>query len=236
MSRPVHVIGSLRVAVPLLITIAAVLAWGTIYETRFGTASVQRFVYQAWWFQALLAFLAVNLAAAALSRRPWKRKHVPFLLAHLGIISVLAGGIIGGRLGVEGQMVIPEGEESSTLQLSHKVLVGHQPNPGIYREFTTRFETASWVHQPHTLYELPLDGRLLQVVVDRYYPNAQQSEEVTDEGEADNPAAHLLLSHEGQEDGIWLFARDTDRFGARWGGAHVFFREPETERKARQVL
>ena len=44
MSRILRILGSLHIAVPLLVAIAGVLAWGTLYETRFGTAAVQRFV------------------------------------------------------------------------------------------------------------------------------------------------------------------------------------------------
>src|SRR3989338_4112099 len=103
-------LGSLSMAAALLIAIASVLAWGTIYETRFGTAAVQRFIYQSWWFQALLGFLALNLAVAALRRYPWQHKHVPFVLAHIGIILILFGVILGGRFGIEGQLIIPEGQ------------------------------------------------------------------------------------------------------------------------------
>ena len=113
MTRPLKWLGSLLVAAPLLVTIATVLAWGTLYEARFGTASVQRLVYHAWWFQALLGFLAVNLATAAWQRYPWKRQHAPFVLAHLGIILILLGGILGGRFGIEGQLFIPEGDASN---------------------------------------------------------------------------------------------------------------------------
>src|SRR3989338_8996173 len=116
MKQWTRLLGSLKVAVPLLVTIAAVLAWGTIYEAKFGTAAVQQFVYHAWWFQALLGFLAVNLTIAALKRYPWKRQHLQFVLAHLGIILILIGGILGGRFGVEGQMIIPEGEAARTLE------------------------------------------------------------------------------------------------------------------------
>ncbi len=234
--RIFRLIGSLGMAVPLLVVIASVLAWGTIYETRFGTAAVQRFVYQSGWFQALLGFLAVNLAAAAFSRLPWQRRHLPFLLAHLGIILVLVGGILGGRLGVEGQMIIPEGEASSTLQLARNVLVVHQPNPGIYQELETRFETTAWNHRPHALFEVPLKDRSIQLVVDRYYPNAERREEVSDSGDQENPALRLTLSHEGEEGGIWLLARDPDRFGARWGEAHVFFLEAQREGELKQLL
>ena len=236
MIKPFGFLGSLRVAVPLLVTLAGVLAWGTFYESRFGTAAVQRFVYQAGWFQAVLAFLAVNLAVAASLRFPWKRKHLPFVLAHIGIILILAGGIIGGRLGIQGQMVIPEGESSDTLLLDRNVLAVTQPGPGLTREFRTRFETTAWNHAPHALFESDLDGDRLQLVVDRYFPNAQRREEISDAGDRDNPAVHIALSADGHGDEIWLLARDRDRFGARWGQAHLLFLQADSEREVKQIL
>ena len=58
MNRMIRVIGSLKMAVFLIITIAVVLSWGTIYEVRYGTAAVQRFIYTSLWFEFLLGFLA----------------------------------------------------------------------------------------------------------------------------------------------------------------------------------
>ncbi|MBI3333056.1 MAG: cytochrome c biogenesis protein CcsA [Candidatus Omnitrophica bacterium] len=224
-------------AIGLLLTIAAVLGWGTFYEARYGTAAVQRFVYHSGWFQGLLAFLALNLAAAALRRFPWQRRHLPFVMAHLGIILTLAGGILGGRLGIEGQMIIPEGETRSTLERPGNVLILHEPNPGIDRIFPTHFEAAAWNHHPHEIFTLPLKGQPIQLVVDRYYPNADPREEVTDRGTEENPALHLTISREGEaeEQGIWLFARDPDRFGARWGGSHLFYLAPESDLQFRKL-
>jgi cytochrome c biogenesis protein ResB len=159
MRRLMGYVGSLTIAVPLLIAIAAVLGWGTIYETRFGTAAVQRAVYQSWWFQALLAFLAVNLAIAVLERYPWRQKHVPFVLAHLGIILTLLGGIIGARFGVEGHLVIPEGQAEQALQLPAKVLEIYEPNPGIRHLVPTHFEASAWIHEPNARFLVPLKDR-----------------------------------------------------------------------------
>ncbi|MBI3009880.1 MAG: cytochrome c biogenesis protein ResB [Candidatus Omnitrophica bacterium] len=217
MNGLIRFLGSLSIAVPLLIAIAAVLAWGTIYETRFGTAAVQRFIYTSWWFQAILGFLAVNLAVSALQRWPWKRQHTPFLCAHLGIILILVGGIIGGRLGIEGQLIIPEGQAERRLQLPQNALIVSQPNPGGTYVIPTHFESTAWVHEPHALFQVPLEGRNIQLVVDHYYPNAVVDEEVAAGGEAENPAIRLSLRHGEEEESIWLLAKDPERFGLRWG-------------------
>jgi cytochrome c biogenesis protein ResB len=229
-------LGSLRIAVPLLIAIAVVLAWGTIYETRFGTAAVQRFVYRAWWFQGLLAFLAVNLALAALERYPWKRRHLPFVLAHLGIILILIGGIVGGRFGVEGQLIVQEGQAERVLQLPGNVLVVSSPNPGIEQRFPTRFETQAWVREPHTAFPVSIEGRQIRLLVDRYYPDAVAQETIRGDGPEENPAVHVVLAHGDQQEAVWLLARQPDRFGIGWGEGHVLFLEPKTESQFERLM
>ena len=230
------VLGSLSMAVVLLILIALVLAWGTFYEVRFGTASVQRFVYRSWWFQLLLAFLAVNLGVAALERFPWQRKHVPFVLAHIGIILILVGGILGGLWGIEGQMIIPEGSAEPFLQLNRNVLVVHPLNPGGVFLLPTRFETQAWIREPRTTFQVPFKDRSIQLIVDRYFPNAQVGEDVADQGGVENPAVHLVLSRQEQLQQAWLFARDREQFAGQWGPAHILFLEARTKEQLHQFL
>lgn len=199
-----RVLGSLKVAVSLLVAIAAVLGFGTIYEARFGTASVQQFIYQSWWFQSLLGFLAVNLAVAAWQRFPWQRKHIPFVSAHIGIIGILIGGILGGRFGVEGQMIIPEGQARSSLEGSQKVLSVYEPNPGVEHVFLTHFEAAAWKHEPDLHLKVPLEEGALELVVDRYYPNAR-----IEEGLSDHPRGVVFLRFSGMEEAIQIPVPDS---------------------------
>ncbi len=236
MTRLGRLLGSLQIAVPLLIAIAFVLAWGTIYEARFGTAAVQRFVYQAWWFQTLLAFLALNLALAALERWPWKRRHTPFVLAHIGIILILFGGILGGHWGLAGQLVIPEGKSERVLELPEHVLVVSQPNPGVPHMLPTQFEATAWVHEPRTQFQVPLRRGRLDLVVDRYYPDAQAEERVSDDADQEHPGLEVALRHENQEDRVWLFPRDPERFGLRWGQARVLALEPGDDAALARLL
>lgn len=236
MQRVVGYVGSLKIAVPLLIAIAAVLGWGTLYEARFGTAAVQQVVYRSWWFQGLLAFLGVNLAVAALSRYPWQRRHIPFVLAHIGIILILIGGIVGGRFGIEGQLIIPEGQAERILRLPHHVVVARELNPGIDHIFPVNFEATAWVHEPQVTFHLPLVHRQVRLTIDRYYPDAAAEEQITGDGDVDNPALRLLMSQGEHEDAVWLFAREPSRSSARWANAHVVFVEAATDTQWQQLL
>lgn len=235
MKRSVAWLGSLPIAVTLLVLIAAVLAWGTIYEARFGTASVQRYVYAAWWFQALLGFLAANLATAAIERYPWKRQHLPFLLAHIGIILILLGGIIGSRFGIEGQLIIPEGEANKTLETPGNVIILHDSKTDARASVPTRFETQAWVHSPDFNVPVQLGKRQISLKVDSYFPDAVVKEQVVPSGDQENPAVHVLLSHGEETEDVWLFANDPQRFGVGWASAHLLFLAPETDEQLAQL-
>src|SRR3982751_3799406 len=66
----------------------------------------------------LLALLLVaTLAVSALSRWPWKKHHVAFLVTHLGIITLLFGSLIGRIWGIEGTMTIFKGDPASNRLL-----------------------------------------------------------------------------------------------------------------------
>lgn len=216
----------------MLISIAVVLGCGTIYEANYGTAAAQQVIYHSIAFQLLLAFLAVNLAVAAFSRRPWKRRHLPFLLAHLGIITLLTGGVIGANFGIEGQMVIPEGQSANQIRTPQSQLLVTVPSKNYRQSLNTRFHTRSspqkWV--------LSGPGVSAELTADRYAPDAVAKTEVTDSSAAVNPAIHLKIRNELTEDETWLFSRQWDRAEARWGQARILFLEPVSEQQIQPLL
>ena len=242
MKKIVRFLGSLGMAVALLVTIAVILAWGTFYEAQYGTDSAQRFVYHSWWFQGILFFLGVNLAVAAFERYPWKKKHIPFLCAHVGIILILIGGILGARYGIEGQLHIPEGESEHFLQVPRTILIVHPMNPGGVFVFPTLFETQPTNHAPNVSFKVPAQGKFLTVTADRYFPNADIEEEIVPTGSEENPAVQLALSlKESSTDGarqesVWLFSRNPNRFGVISGQIHILFLEAKTKEELKKWL
>ena len=59
----------------------------------------------------------------AVSRWPWQPKHVPFLLAHAGILILLAGSWITEKFGLDSSVRIAEGETTSVTELDKNSLV-----------------------------------------------------------------------------------------------------------------
>src|SRR5947207_453360 len=93
---------SLKLAVVLLAVLIIASIVGTICESTFDAKVARAYVYGAPWFNIWLILLAANLTVSALSRWPWKKHHVAFLITHLGIITLLAGSLVGRLWGVEG--------------------------------------------------------------------------------------------------------------------------------------
>ena len=112
-SRTVKRAGSLNIAIFLLTVIAIVCGWATFVELDFGTSAAQQLIYRSGWFYALGFLLAVNILCATLARLPWRLKHLPFLIAHAGILLLLAGCWLTHYDTLEGEMAIFEGEESA---------------------------------------------------------------------------------------------------------------------------
>jgi cytochrome c-type biogenesis protein CcsB len=106
---------SLRVTLTLLVLVLVALAAGTIVESLRGAEAALRSVYGAAWFYALLLVFALNLGCSLVSLWPWGSRRVGYALTHLSMLVIL-GGALTTELGkTEGQILIWEGEEATSV-------------------------------------------------------------------------------------------------------------------------
>ncbi len=104
--RIAKILGSLQLAVILLGLFAVIVLAGTLMEHRFQTATAQQLVYQAWWFNGLLGLLAVNIFFAAVKKWPFKKHQTGFVITHIGLLTMLAGGLVNAFSGTDAMMVL----------------------------------------------------------------------------------------------------------------------------------
>ncbi len=135
---------SVKLAVVLLAVLIIAAIAGTIYESSFDAQVARAYVYGAIWFNFWLLLLAANLTVSALSRWPWRKHHVAFLITHLGIITLLVGSFIGRQLGIEGTMTLFKGEPPSNRLLTQE----HQLR--VFDLDGIRGYPADFVHRPPT--------------------------------------------------------------------------------------
>src|SRR2546423_15545403 len=118
---------------------------GTLYESSFDAKVARAYVYGAPWFNAWLLLLATNLTVSALSRWPWKKHHVAFLVTHLGIITLLTGSLIGRIWGIEGTITLFKSEPPSNRLLVDQHQLRVQDTDGLVKGYPVEF-----IHRPTT--------------------------------------------------------------------------------------
>ena len=114
---------SIKSAIIVLLSLAVSLGTATILESLYDTPTAQYWVYRSFWFHGILGALGVNIFCVAMSRLPWKRRHIPFLMAHAGILILLFGSLLTEYVGIDGNLRISEGETRNTIELESNALV-----------------------------------------------------------------------------------------------------------------
>ncbi len=110
-----HFLASVKLAVCSLGLLAATLAYATFFESWYGAAASQEYIYRSPGFAILLAFLGTNILCAALIRFPWKRRQTGFVVTHAGLLIVLFGAFFSVRTADEGQVGMLEGDVKGEL-------------------------------------------------------------------------------------------------------------------------
>jgi cytochrome c biogenesis protein ResB len=108
---------SVKLTIVLLAALAAAMAYGTTIETRLSNGAARILVYHAWWFDTLIALLALNLIGCTLRRAPYKPHQAGWIVTHIALLIIMTGAVITHRFGMQGQMIVPEGEAERVFHL-----------------------------------------------------------------------------------------------------------------------
>jgi hypothetical protein len=116
-SRVLHRLGSLQFAVVGLTLFGIVLALGTVVESWYSGKLAQELVYRSWWFALLIGFLGVNIFCAAAKKWPWKKYQTGFIITHVGLLMLVAGGILNALGGTDALMPVIDTDDA---QIQHE--------------------------------------------------------------------------------------------------------------------
>ncbi len=213
-------LSSLKLAVTVLVSLGAVLAAGTICESLYDTETAKHYVYDTYWFAGLLGLLGINVFCSAMSRWPWKRHHIGFLVTHLGILIILTGSLLTLAKGYEGQMILAEGETGSKMTLKEPQLFFYDADLGKLEQ-----NPADFRFNPPSAAQ-PWSAQVLgdiQAKVDDYLPNAMDDIRVESGNPLENPALMVKISGSRATMQDWVFARELDRQTLNLGPAAITF-------------
>lgn len=116
-------LGSLKLAVAIILTTATLAAIGTFVEASYNSEVAQKWVYYSVYMRVTLVMLSINLIVSAAHRYPWKKKHTGFVTAHVGILLLLLGSLLTSRMGVDGSMFFEMGGTVRKVNISEYELV-----------------------------------------------------------------------------------------------------------------
>jgi len=209
-------LASIRLAVVTMTTLAAVCGAATVYESRWGTPAAQRIVYQSPWFALLLALLGANVLLSMLKRWPWKAHHIGFVLAHVGILLLLAGSLVSLRFGLDGSVTLAEGESASQIALPARTVTVALAS-GANVAIPVRHAGEFWGEERHPL----PNGAAL--VLTRHQPHVDYHERLVD-APTGSPVLeyHFEGAEIGRQEGL-LIADDPERARADFGPVQLIF-------------
>lgn len=120
LKRIYHFLGGIRFAILLIALAAGTVVAGTLLESKTDSHLLAaQWTYGHPLFQLLLGLFFINILFSALRRWPFKKKHIPFLMTHLGLLMILSGTILKNRYGLQGNLSVWEGSSNHLLLVPH---------------------------------------------------------------------------------------------------------------------
>ena len=191
--RFAYALGSLDLAILLLLSLAGVCAVATFLESGFSARVARAYVYHAPWFNVWLLLLALNLTCSAVTRWPWERRHAGFVITHAGILVLLAGALVGRSKGFEGSVDLLKGAPPSReILLDGPRLTVESPATG--QLFSTPFDPEVRPPQPDRPRLLPLPGSEVRLVVDGFTRRSHEKAVLTPDAATGQPGLTLELT------------------------------------------
>ncbi len=202
-------LASLKLAVFVIIGIGTISAWGTIVESIYNDAKrAQETVYHSWYSYTIFALLGINLIAVIIDRFPWKKKHIGFISAHVGILLLMAGALMTRYMGIDGSMAFDIGESKKQVMVGETDIIVYSGlmSGGARKVFE---KEVKFIRNPPSK-ENPFVVNLGsdEVVIDGFRPYAiPQFKVESSEKKTDGAGLRFQISNDRVSESDWLLLR-----------------------------
>lgn len=204
--KMIKYLASIKLAVVIILAMGTMSAWGTIVESIYNDARrAQELVYHSWYSYTIFVLLAVNLIAVIVDRYPWKKKHIGFISAHIGILILIMGSILTRYYGIDGSMAFNIGEARDRVMVQETDIVVYSglSSGGARKVFE---EEVNFLKKPPTEkkpFKISVGND--EIIVDRFEPyTLPQSKVLESDKEADGPGLRFQMSNERVSESEWI--------------------------------
>ncbi len=202
-------LASLKLAVSIILSLATIVGVGTFVESNYSDANTaKKLVYDTVWMYSIMGLLAINLIAVMVDRWPWRPRHASFVLAHIGILFLLAGSVLTLRYGIDGSMLINIKDSARNVTLPETELIVYTSFDGSdYRKiFSSDVDFFSSPPRTEKPIRIPIDEG--ELVVDDFYKYAAANRLVVASQETGRGAGVRFQLTNGRANSIeWLVQR-----------------------------
>ena len=101
---------STRMMAVLFLTFAIAMGVGTFIESKYNTDTAKIWIYNAWWFEAILLFFMINFIGNIKRYNLLRKEKWATLMLHFSFIFIILGAFITRYISYEGMMPIREGK------------------------------------------------------------------------------------------------------------------------------
>lgn len=164
---------STKVSFLLIIAFAGAMAVATFIENDHGTAVARQLVYEAWWFEVIMVWLAINFIAHIKDYKLFTRKRWPLGVFHIAFVLMILGAGVTRYFSNEGIIHIREGEIKNTYYSADRFLQLSEAEAGQRNlRFEKPLEVNSFNFTPETV-SADLNDESFKITIDRYVEGAR---------------------------------------------------------------
>ncbi|MEO9892643.1 cytochrome c biogenesis protein CcsA [Aurantibacter sp.] len=108
-SKLKNILFSTRLTAVLFLVFATAMAFGTFIESKYSTSTARIWIYNTWWFEAIMGVFMINFIGNIKRYNLLRWKKWPVLLLHISWVLIIAGAFVTRYISYEGRMPIREG-------------------------------------------------------------------------------------------------------------------------------
>ena len=200
-------LGSLKFAVVVILYLAVTSAIGTILESKYNAEIAGLLMYKTVYMYIGLAGLFICILFSALTRWPWKKKHIPFLTAHLGIMILIYGSWVTQRYGIDGSLTIPINEKNQWISITPKELEVYASYDG--QKYTSLYQgDGEFYLKPPSKHPIQIPTEEGNIEIVDYIPFALKNTKIVEANDENfGPAVRFSLSNDNVNVTEWILQR-----------------------------
>jgi len=172
MNKFLTYIYSTRITAVLFLVFAMAMGVATFIENDYGTETAKALVYNAWWFEGIMVFFAINFFGNIFKYKLYKKDKLVTLFFHLAFLFIIIGAAITRYISYEGIMPIKEGTVTNKF-LSEKTYLSIVINDGSVQKEPVHYPMLlSAIGNNNFSHKTDFKGTDVEIKLTDYIPNA----------------------------------------------------------------